>query len=73
MMGGKADLSSDWWVFPEWLTLGQACYLSGYDVETMLEIIAAEGVALRASDGLIEKQSLWNWEAACAELAHWDG
>ena len=71
-MGGIVTFSSDWRVFPEWLTLGQACYLSGYDVETMLEIIGAEGVALRASDGLIEKQSLWHWEVICTELAHWD-
>jgi hypothetical protein len=71
-MGREAAPRSDWLHFPEWLTLAQACYLSGYDVDTMLEIINVDGVKVREGDGLIEKQSLWDWQEVCSELADWD-
>ena len=71
-MGREVAPWSDWLLFPEWLTLAQACYLSGYDVDTMLEIINVDGVKVREGDGLIEKQSLRDWQEVCAELADWD-
>jgi hypothetical protein len=70
-MGRKVAFWSDWLFYPEWLTIEQACYLSSYDTDTMLEIIAVDGVDLRAGDNLIEKRSLWEWTEVAAELAHW--
>ena len=38
----------------------------------MLEIVNVSGVDLN-DDGLIEKQSLWKFQEACALVMHWDG
>ena len=52
---------TDWVFYPDWLTVEQACYLSGWDLDTMLEIVNVSGVDLN-DDGLIEKQSLWEFQ-----------
>jgi hypothetical protein len=61
----------DWWIAtPPWLTLEQACFLSGRDSNEILGIISEGGVDLD-TDGRIEKRSLWEWLEVSAELAHW--
>jgi hypothetical protein len=59
------------WAFaPEWLTVGQACTLSGHTPDVMRHIVAIGGVD--TSDvGLIEKASLWEFQEALALVLHW--
>ena len=60
------------WAFaPDWLTVSQACELSGYDRGFMLQVIEVDGVDLDNS-GRIEKRSLWEWLEVSAEIDHWD-
>ena len=59
----------DWAFAPEWLTIEEACFLSGHDRGTMLSIIEEGGVDLNV-DGLIEKQSLWDYQVTLAEVLH---
>jgi len=60
------------WLFaPDWLTVEQAQYLTGHDRGYMLSVIEADGVDLDC-DGLIEKQSLWEWQETEALLPHWN-
>ena len=47
----------DWAFAPQWLTLPEACFLSGYDPSTLRKIIKDDGVDL-GYQGRIEKQSL---------------
>ena len=47
----------DWAFAPEWLSIEQACSLSGYDASTLAEIIAEGGVDLD-DEGRVERQSL---------------
>jgi len=59
------------WTFaPDWLTVSQACELTGYDRGFMLQVIEADGVDLDDA-GRIEKRSLWEWLEVSVELAHW--
>jgi hypothetical protein len=52
------------WTFPpEWLTVEQACFLSGWDIDTMLEIAGKGGVDLNL-DGLIDRESLHEFQEA---------
>jgi hypothetical protein len=67
----RVALPVDWLFAPDWLTVEQACHLSGWDTDPMLEIIDVGGVDLNL-DGLIEKRSLWEFQEACALVAHWD-
>ena len=78
---GALDVLS-WWIWTRWnsrwwitsktfrLTLEQACYLSGWDEGEMLKTIQVGGVDLSVS-GLIETESLREWQEACAEIDHW--
>ncbi|MFL7793511.1 MAG: hypothetical protein AB8I69_15325 [Anaerolineae bacterium] len=60
------------WAFaPDMLTFEEACYLSGYDRGTMLQVLEVDGVDLDNA-GRIEKQSLWEWLEVSVEYAHWD-
>jgi hypothetical protein len=59
----------DWAFAPDWLTIEQACFLSGHDREAMLEIIEVDGVALNVED-LIEERSLWEFQEALARLVY---
>ncbi|MCD6552436.1 MAG: hypothetical protein J7M16_00340 [Anaerolineae bacterium] len=64
----------DWWAAPEWLTLEQAVRLSGFDAETMRQIIAEGGVDLKDTAGgelLIEKESLREFQEALLLVTHW--
>jgi hypothetical protein len=61
----------DWLFAPEWLTVQQACELSGWDLESMQEIIDVDGVDLNHA-GLIHKQSLLEFQETLAEVLHWD-
>jgi hypothetical protein len=61
----------DWLFAPEWLTVEQACELSGWDSVSLLEIVAQGGVDVDDA-GLIEKQSLYEFQETLAEVLHWD-
>ena len=61
----------DWAFAPEWLTVEQACFLSGHDRLTMFSIIEVDGVDLD-TEGLLEKRSLREWQEVTVELAHWE-
>jgi hypothetical protein len=60
----------DWAFAPDWLTIEEACFLSGHDRGAMLEIIAEDGVDLD-DDGLIDKRSLWEFQEALVEAPRW--
>jgi hypothetical protein len=60
----------DWLFAPEWLTLQQACELSGRDPESLQEIVDEGGVDLN-NVGLIHKQGLYEFQEALAEVLHW--
>jgi hypothetical protein len=60
----------DWAFAPDWLTVEQACCLSGHDRGAMLYIIDEGGVDL-SDAGLIEKRSLWEFQETLAEISHW--
>ncbi len=61
----------DWLFAPEWLTVEQACFLSGWDTASMLEIMDEGGVELNNA-GLIEKRSLLEFQETTALVLHWD-
>jgi len=61
----------DWVLAPTWLTFEKACFLSGWDQGSMLEIITDGGVDLNER-GLIEKRSLWEFLEALVLTLHWD-
>jgi hypothetical protein len=61
----------DWLFAPTWLTVQQACELSGWDPESLQEIIDEGGVDLNDA-GLIHKQSLYEFQETLAEVLHWD-
>jgi hypothetical protein len=58
----------DWATAPDWLTVSQACELSGYDRGFMLQVVEADGVDLN-DKGRIEKRSLFEWLELTAELS----
>jgi hypothetical protein len=60
----------DWAFASDWLTIEQACFLSGHDRDAMLEIIEVDGVDLNV-EGLIEKRSLWEFQEALVLVRHW--
>jgi hypothetical protein len=43
-MAERVAFATDRLFFPDWLTLEQACHLSGWDEATMQEIIDEDGV-----------------------------
>ena len=63
-----------WIVAPEWLTVEQACDLSGHDRGTMLQMAKDRVVDVEreGSTWLIEKKSLWEYQETLALLLHWD-
>jgi hypothetical protein len=72
MLDTKPDVATgiDWAFAPEWLTVEQACFLSGHDRLAMYSIIEEDGVDLNL-DGLIEKRSLWEFQEALVLVRHW--
>jgi hypothetical protein len=56
----------DWVFAPNWLTVAEACFLSGWSSDQIAEIIA-EGEVDLDDDGLIEKQSLYEFQGALAD------
>ena len=60
-----------WLYAPEWLTIQEACLLSGWDPDVMQQIIEEGGVDLN-SEGLIEKRSLYEFQEATALVMNWD-
>lgn len=69
--GPRIATMVDWVFAPEWLTIEQACQLSGWDRDTMLLIIDEGGVDLDNA-GLIERASLREFQETLAEIVHWD-
>ena len=61
----------DWPFAPDWLTVDEACRLSGWDRASMLQIIDEGGVDLDLA-GLIERQSLLEFQEMPALVLHWD-
>jgi hypothetical protein len=61
----------DWAFAPQWLSRAQACFLSGRDLPTLLEIISVGGVDVD-DEGRIERESLWQFLEAAALVEHWD-
>jgi hypothetical protein len=62
----------DWLFAPEWLTLEEACFLSGHDRGTMLNMVEIDGVDLKDDDQLlIEKQSLYEFQESLALVLNW--
>lgn len=56
----------DWVFAPNWLTVAEACFLSGWSSDQMAEIVAERGVDLD-DDSLIEKQILYEFQGALAD------
>jgi hypothetical protein len=61
----------DWLFAPDWLSIEEACFLSDWDRDAMLEIIDEDNVDLD-DDGRIEKQSLYEFQECLALVLHWD-
>lgn len=61
----------DWLFAPPWLSIEEACFLSGWDRDTMLRIVAEDHVDL-AEDGLIEKRSLRELQESLIEVLNWN-
>ena len=61
----------DWALAPDWLTIEEARFLTGHDRGYLLSVIEGDGVDLD-NEGLIEKQSLLDWQETVALLAHWN-
>jgi hypothetical protein len=60
------------WAFaPDWLTIEEACFLSGRNRDYLLQVLDVDGVDLN-DEGLIEKRSLWEWLETSVEIDHWD-
>ena len=68
---GRIATMVDWAFAPVWLSIREACFLSGHDLPAMLEIIDADGVDLD-NEEQIEKESLWQLLEAETLIAHWD-
>jgi len=63
-----------WLEAPAWLTVEEACWLTGHDRDAMLQIIELGGVDAE-HDGetwLIEKESLYEFQESLAEVLHWE-
>jgi hypothetical protein len=61
----------DWLFAPEWLTIEEACFLSGWSESAMKEIIEEGGVDLNMEE-LIEKRSLREFNECAALILHWN-
>ena len=66
----------EWLYAPNWLTLEQACTLSGWDTSALLTsriggIIDEGGVDTDAA-GLVERDSLLEFQESAALLLHWN-
>jgi len=72
-VGKRIATGVDWAFAPEWLTIRQACALSGWTAMEMLAIIEVGGVDLKddPDDVFIDKQSLRDYQEACALVLHW--
>ena len=57
----------DWAFAPEWLTLDEALFLSGFDGDKMRVVIAEGGVDLNDT-GLIAKDSLYEYRETLVEV-----
>jgi hypothetical protein len=55
---------------PQWLTVQEACQLSEWDGPTMLDIVDDGGVDVN-TEGLVEKESLRDFQECLALVLHW--
>jgi hypothetical protein len=61
----------DWITAPQWIDHAAACFLSGYDQQTLQAIIDVGGVDLNDA-GQIERESLWDFLEADVLVQHWE-
>jgi hypothetical protein len=60
----------DWVTSPDWLSLDEACHLTGYDLPAMQSLVDDGAVDLDER-GLIEKRSLWEFLESLILALHW--
>ena len=60
----------DWLFAPDWLSVEEACFLTGHSRDDMLFIVEDGGVDLD-ENGLIEKESLYEFLETLVELLNW--
>ena len=68
--GKRIATPVDWLFAPDWLTFEQACFLSGFDRDVMLEVLDEDGVDLN-DEGLIARDSLREFQECLAMVLHW--
>jgi hypothetical protein len=61
----RGAFPANWIFYPDWLTVEQVCYLSGWDADATQETMGAGGVDLNDA-GLVAKDSLWDFQKVCA-------
>ena len=63
-----------WLAAPDWLTIQQACYLSGHDEDTMRWLIQDGDVEAKHNGNtwLTDKASLHGFQECLLEVLHWD-
>ena len=73
MMEGTKRIATgvDWLFAPKWLTMEEACFLSGWSESAMREIIEEAGIDLN-DEGLIERESLYEFNECAALILHWN-
>jgi hypothetical protein len=73
-MSPQAQIATmvDWASAPRWLSIDEACFLSGHDWSAVLDTIDADGIDLNG-EGRIEKESLWQFLEAEVLALHWWG
>ena len=67
---GRVATMVDWMFAPEWLTVSEACRLSGHDRGTMLHIVDVGGVDTN-DQGLIDRWTLYEFQETLVEVLHW--
>ena len=60
----------DWVTFPDWLSLDEACHLTGYDQATVVQWLVDDGAVDLDNNGLIEKRSLSEFLDALVLVLH---
>jgi hypothetical protein len=60
----------DWVTSPDWLSLDEACHLTGYDLPAMQSLVD-EGMVNLDERGLIDKRSLWEFLESLILALHW--
>jgi hypothetical protein len=70
--GNPEDTPLTWALAPDWLTPGQAGYLTGHNSLDYVQWMIDDDAVDLDEDGLIEKRSLWDFQEALALVLNWD-